>query len=404
VTVSSLPVVDVDAHEMIPLQMWPETFGDAALNFTQVCTDFSLVADLDENTVDRPDIFGDQMEIDETSVWEVRGPDAPGAIDLSRRTQVLDVMGVDRQLIFPTFALAGMILRYDPKADRIFGLDSVKVDRQTLGTEVVTAHNDWALRTGKAFDADRVRVVGVLMPDSLEVLMSEAERLVSGGIKAVMLPAGIPPADVSPADRALDPFWRLMAEANVPVLLHIGTEFPLLASKAWGRNVPEFAPSFNASIEFPIEPYWGATLNFTHENFLTTMVLGGVFERHPMLRFGCIEVGAQWIGPFAERLDLWAAQFGRRFVDSLSMRPSEYLNRNVRVGPFVFEDVKSYFDRYPHIADVYCFSTDYPHKEGGRHSKRTFAEKLADVDPVYHDKFFSSNGEWIVPQVAASPS
>src|SRR5258708_19280735 len=37
-------------------------------------------------------------------------------------------------------------------------------------------------------------------------------------------------------------------------------------------------------------------------HFISMLVLGGVFERFPSLRFGAIEVGGGWLGPLAERL------------------------------------------------------------------------------------------------------
>jgi hypothetical protein len=165
----------------------------------------------------------------------------------------------------------------------------------------------------------------------------------------------------------------------------------------WSANVPVFESSHASSIEFPIQPYWGATLNLSSENFLTAMILGGVLERHPTLRIGSIEVGAHWIGPLAERLDSWAGEFGRRLDSVLSMKPSEYINRQVRVTPFVFEDVAFYFDRYPQIANSYCFATDYPHKEGGKFSKRIYREKLARLDENTVENFFVHNGSLLLP-------
>src|SRR5262249_28818299 len=53
---------------------------------------------------------------------------------------------------------------------------------------------------------------------------------------------------------------------------------------------------------------------------------------------------------------------------TLSMAPSDYINRNIRVTPFHFEDVAMYFTRYPHLSDVFSYSTDYPHFEGGKES------------------------------------
>jgi predicted TIM-barrel fold metal-dependent hydrolase len=79
------------------------------------------------------------------------------------------------------------------------------------------------------------------------------------------------------------------------------------------------------------------------------------------------------------------------------LRPSEYIARNVRVTPYHFESVDSYIERYPYLADVYCYSSDYPHREGGRESKQVFYEKLAPLGEDVVEKFFFTNGELLLP-------
>jgi hypothetical protein len=70
-------------------------------------------------------------------------------------------------------------------------------------------------------------------------------------------------------------------------------------------------------------------------------------------------------------MDMWAKEmFPHRFASTLSMAPSDYFARNIRVTSFHFEAVVMYFERYPHLADVFCYSTDYPHFKGGNESKR----------------------------------
>jgi hypothetical protein len=82
---------------------------------------------------------------------------------------------------------------------------------------------------------------------------------------------------------------------------------------------------------------------------------------------------------------------------SLSMHPSEYMARNLRVTPFYFEPVAMYFERYPQVADVYCYSTDYPHFEGGKDSKRVLAEALSGLPADVRDKFFYRNATLLLP-------
>lgn len=390
---------DVDTHEMVPLHKWEETFGDEVREFVELCRNMDLSSHAAENTIRRDELDADATEITDATVWELKGPDAPGAFDLRRRHDVMDAQGTRRQLMFPGFGLRGMMLLYEPNAPRLFGFDPTQVDLADMGRTTVRAHNAWCVRTTRDIGATRVRPVAFVLIDSVESMVAQAEELIAQGIRAVLLPSGLPPAGMSPADRRLDPFWRLMAESRTTVTMHVGVEFPLLSSPAWGVGVPEFANSMGSSLEFVLQPYWGATVNFASENYLTAMVLGGVFERHPELRFGSIEVGARWLGPLAERLDMWAELFRTRLFDSgsLTMKPSAYLNRNVRVAPYYFEPVDTYFDRYPEVADCYCFASDYPHREGGRRTKEAFYNRLAPLGTTVVRKFFTENGSWLLP-------
>lgn len=384
--------MDLDSHEMVPTHMWPELFGPAGAVLGPLVEHRPTL-----NTVARPDIVGDAAPITPSSVWEMKGPGAPSAIDLGRRPAVMDVMGVERQLVFPTFALLGMMLAFNPDAHVNFGYDPAGIDRLAIAREVVAAHNAWAGRLTTEVDARRMRVVGVALGETVDSLMAETRDALAHGIRAMWIPSGVPPAGLSPGDERLDAFWAMCAAADVPVVLHIGTEFALLRTNAWATGVPAFTPSQNSSAEFPVEPYRGATLHMTQVNFLTAMILGGVFERHPTLRFGVIECAAHWVGPLAEGLDLWAKEFASRFAGVLTMRPSEYLARNVRVTPFVFEPVDDFLRRHPDLSTVYCYSSDYPHREGGAYSVQTFSDRLADFDDVTRQRFFTENGRWLLP-------
>jgi predicted TIM-barrel fold metal-dependent hydrolase len=388
--------LDVDSHEMVPLEMRREVFGDIELHTAAM--NFGVRARPSTNNTSMPDLAGDVTPIDHESVWNMKGPYAPSAIDLARRPAVLDEMGIERQLVYPTFGLMALIMFQDPNAHELLGFDPSRLDRRKLGREGIDAHNRWAAQMTKSTDA-RIRPVGMVLVESIDAMMRQTEELLAEGIRALMIPANVPPAGTSPAAPALDPFWRLVADADVPVTLHLGTDTGFVTSTRWSADVEAFNPSAKSTIEFTIEPHRAVTVHYGAENYLATMLLGGVFERHPHLRFGVIELSATWVGPLAERLDLWVEkEFPRTFADVLSMRPSEYLGRNVRVTPFYFEPVASYFERHPDLADVYCYSTDYPHYEGGKESKRVFADALAGVSPELRDKFFYGNATLLLPE------
>ena len=265
-------VIDLDSHEMMPTHLWAEPFGPVAQEFIDLA--HRRMADAAENSLVRPDLVGDVVEITDENVWAMKGPGAPGAADLSRRPEVMDVMGVDRQLVFPGFAQAGMFLHYNPASAGFYKLvgSEVDIDRRALAHRVFAAHNDWAIRTTKELGSDRIRIVAFCAGETIEVLMAQAEHASAEGIRAIQIPVGAPPAGMSPADRRLDPFWALCAQANVPIVVHVGSHQCLFASQAWNADVPEFEPTVGESEEFNVEPYGAATLQFAPDNMLCAMI------------------------------------------------------------------------------------------------------------------------------------
>jgi predicted TIM-barrel fold metal-dependent hydrolase len=319
---------------------------------------------------------------------------------MERRLQASDAMGIHRQLIFPSFGALGMILQTGgPAVADYIGIElppglTDTFDMESLGRATITAHNDWVIRTMK-LDPDRLRPVAILPVGSVEAMMAEAQRVIDGGGRALWLPSAAPPAGTSPGNAALDPFWALVAAADVAVVFHIASEFAF-TDKAW-RDHPAFANE-NDSLELPgLNAYALTMLSMATENFLAAMTLGGVFERHPRLRVGAIELGSNWVGPLAERMDIYAGLF-KGVRSGLSAKPSEYLARNVRVTPFHFEPIAEIIERFPHLADVYVYATDYPHVEGGRDSHRTLHGKLMALgDDRLVENFFVHNGELLLP-------
>ena len=97
---------------------------------------------------------------------------------------------------------------------------------------------------------------------------------------------------------------------------------------------------------------------------LSDLILHGVFDRHPRLRFGVVELSSAWVPQFLLMLD-GAADFTTRLngqpVAELSRRPSEYFLDHVRVSSFSYEDPKQLTKS---TGDVFMFCSDYPHSEG----------------------------------------
>jgi predicted TIM-barrel fold metal-dependent hydrolase len=393
--------LDVDGHEFAPPHLWGGIFGLVGARLAEVCA--PMIEAMGADYIARPGQAADDAPMTAENVWTLRHTGAPGAFDMERRLAAMDLMGVRRQLIFPSYGLWGQILSTPEgggpiakSLSRIMGSIPVE-EMRSIGFAATDEWNDWCVRT-TALAPDRLRPVGMFKaPRDVDDLMTQAQGLIDRGLKGLLINSGSPPAGLSPASEALDPFWAMLAERNVPVMAHVGSDLGFLTSPEWS-NAAAFAPK-KLSIELGFEPYSLASTHLAVEHFLMVMVLGGVFERHPRLRFGAIELGAHWLGPLADNLDMWVEKvFARRIRDVLSLKPSEYLARNVRVTPHnIVEPVDRFFARYPQLASCYCYSTDYPHLEGGAHVNRTVHEMLAPLGEEVLEKYFVTNGAWLLP-------
>lgn len=396
----TIVINDVDSHEMIPGHLLGDFFGEEGRMMGRLLEAADRHQhDPTDTNMHHPGVF-DTMAINDESVWQVRGPMAPSAIDFGRRLEVMDVMGIDRQLVFPTTAIAAVMVAgmTDMAFERRFGPDTSMLgdlSRPEFGERYIHAYNQWALDNAVLGDG-RIRMVGIVptTPDVNEMI-AQAHKLVDGGVRAVYLMADQPPGGVSPANVAFDPMWELFEANDIAVTLHLGVEF-FFVDPRWAL-ADAFQDLFQ-SPEIPntnIQMYAG--VHMALDNYLSTLVLGGVFERFPRLRVGLLEVGAHWIGPSARRWDMYVNVFRGSAAAKLPMKPSEYVNRNVRVSPFNFESVDRYFQDDPNLADVYCYSTDYPHVEGLKDSKNMMLKRVEPLGEEYVKKFFQTNGEWLLP-------
>jgi hypothetical protein len=144
-------IMDADSHEYTPLNMWVEQFGSVVQDFTDAFAATSM-------PIGRF-VAADTTGIDEASVWQTKFASAPGAFDLSRRLEVMDFTGVHRQMLFPgsvgLYAVS-FYFRCDAYPDM---LKSIQGDRKAYALRLISAYNDFCIRTARL--SDRLRPVGI---------------------------------------------------------------------------------------------------------------------------------------------------------------------------------------------------------------------------------------------------
>ena len=78
-------------------------------------------------------------------------------------------------------------------------------------------------------------------------------------------------------------------------------------------------------------------------------------------------------------------------LQKLSLRPSEYVRRQVRVTPYPAEDTGWIIEQAG--PEVCLFSSDYPHVEGGRNPLGRFERSTAHLDAEAKQRFYRRNFE-----------
>ncbi len=354
---------DLDSHMQVPISRWAEVFGDATARFGERFAGIPLF-----DATDEPELTAD-------SVWNTKGTAAPGASTPEGRLAAMDVMGIERQLIFPQVVLAMPAWSAHPTAGA-----------------VLREYNDAVLRWTVA-GRGRLRPTALLNLTTIEGAIAEAERVASGGARAVFIQDAIPPGGYSPAAPEVDRLWAVLAEAGLPAAFHIGGQQGFFASDAW-PEADLLRPGTFSNGE-PVGPHMLATMHLAAQNYLAAMLFGGVFDRHPGLRIGVIELGAMWVGPFVDFLED-RLQRSRRLRDGLKRRPTEIFVDQIRVTPFYWERTARQIERYG-MPEVYAFSTDFPHPDGGTDP---IGRMAADIEPLGADAveaFFVGNAELLLP-------
>jgi predicted TIM-barrel fold metal-dependent hydrolase len=236
--------------------------------------------------------------------------------------------------------------------------------------------------------------VAVVPLDDPALAMAELDNALRLGLQAVWVPHR-PCGDRSPGHVELDPFWARLAESGTPFVLHVGGA-PLQAAKAWMNNGRPPTKDWLGGGE-NLRTKDIALAHAAPEAFVSMLVLDGVFERHPGLRGAAVELGAGWVPELLRRLDWVVKHWSRNDANlqGLSRTPSEQLTQQMAFTPFVFEEVGVFIDASN--PDLYLFSSDYPHIEGGRNPIARFEAALGDRSAAVRDKFYAENFLRIFP-------
>jgi predicted TIM-barrel fold metal-dependent hydrolase len=205
--------------------------------------------------------------------------------------------GVAAEVIYPT---VGMVLCNHPDFD--------------YKKACFEAYNRWLAEYCSAHP-DRLWGQGQISMRSPEDGIRELEGVKALGLRGVMMPGN--PAQEDYDSRIYDRFWDRALELGLPLSFHILTD----RNYAFAHRVR--GPAMNGFL----------SIMRGCQDVMGTLVLGGVFERHPQLKIVCVEADAGWVPHYMYRMD--HAYKRHRFWlpagSKLSRLPSEYFAENIYV-------------------------------------------------------------------------
>jgi len=264
---------------------------------------------------------------------EYKDPDA--------RVSVAQRQGLGGALLFPTFGC---------------GVEEALKDDVPATVASLSAFNRWLEDDWGFVHRHRLVTAPMLSLADPEAALVEADSLIERGARIVHIrPAPVPGPNGSSrslGDKLHDPVWARLAEASIPVAFHLGDSgYNAFFAAAWGgRDTFGFGAS---------DPFSQVIISdrAIHDT-IASLVVHGVFQRHPTLRVASIENGSDWVALLVKRLKKQANQTPWVFKED----PLDVIRRNVWVTPYYEEDIRALADLIG--VERVLFGSDWPHGEG----------------------------------------
>jgi predicted TIM-barrel fold metal-dependent hydrolase len=280
--------------------------------------------------------------------------------DNDRRIAGLEAEGTVAEVVYPNglpFGYHCLEIGPDP--------DPVERARQAAS---LRAYNRWLADFCAAAPGRRAGCALVLL-DDIDEAVAEVRAAAANGLRGIMLPG--PGGDPWYFEPRLDPFWQACCDHRTLVVQHAAGILP--------RRVPT---GFAALMTIALEN------DFFAGRSMWQMMLGGVFDRFPTLRYVLAEGGASWVPQKLDEIDAlidrtsswseFAAHIGREAT--MQRSAWDYWRENCWVGASFMSPHDARRRREIGV-DQMMFGLDYPHFESTfSRTKRWIQSTLGSTD------------------------
>jgi predicted TIM-barrel fold metal-dependent hydrolase len=285
--------------------------------------------------------------------------------DPAARLGWLDDAGLDAAVLFPNFGLLW---------ERALS-KSVRALKANMA-----AWNRWCATVHFEGD-DRLNPVAHLTLRDPKWAEREIAAIANAGVRMAMI-APAPVNGRALSDPAHDRLWAAFVDHGVTPVFHVADQ-PRVLDDCWYTEPEAFVPVVE-SIFLWVPPALA----------ITDLIINGVFDRHPDLHVGIVELSSVWVPMYLMMLDGgfdFTARLNGRPNVALEMRPSDYVYDHVRVSSFSYENPAKLMKQ---SGDIYMACSDYPHSEGSATPVADY--ERAGCDPEAMGDFFAANAEFLL--------
>lgn len=337
---------------------------------TKTQTDVLISAD--SHIIEEPDFLTTALPAEfreRAPVWPPRGVGGhfqahPGGFDPKARIGEMAQDGVSAEVLYPSLTMD------------LYGMTDV-----ALQAACFRAYNDWIIEYCSAAP-DRLFGIPMISTYNIDHAIEELERCRKAGLIGALVWQA-PPEELAFSTDHYERFWAAAQELDAPINLHILTGAPYQIRQTGPPGEP--APRRQA-----YQAARGAVnQKLLHaSNAVSDLILTGVLERYPRLKFVLVENEASWIPFYLAQYDKY---WSRGTMQSpIKMLPSEYFQRQFYAT--FFNDPPSAW-LFPHWGQDNCmWSNDYPHPNSTwPNSRDVIARDLGHLPPEVREKLIRGN-------------
>jgi predicted TIM-barrel fold metal-dependent hydrolase len=276
----------------------------------------------------RREIFGEPMRA--LPAFREPGP----------RLELMNDLGVDRTLMFPTLAsLIEERMRDDPALIHV----------------VVHALNQWLDEVWGFNYQGRIFTTPVISLPIVEKAIEELDWVVSRGARAILVRPTPVPGYRGPRSFALpefDPFWQRCVDHDVLVAMHV-------SDSGYARYNAEWDGSDREMLPFQTNAFYMVNEWRPIQDAVYSWVIHGALYRVPRLKVAIVEAGCSWLFPLMDTL----ADVYKKTPESFpGGDPVEEIKNRIHISPFPEKGVSDLINVMG--MDNVLFGSDYPHPEG----------------------------------------